>query len=171
MTIQRFPAVDVFSCVLLVLLATGQRGHAQDVTPHESPATGPWIKTPGPRDVPLATSGIDGHCGFVERDGFVSVQVNVDLLGRNIVGDAANEPSIAIDPTNPRKMAIGWRQFDSVLSDFRQAGVGFSHDGGATWTFPGSLTPGVFGTDHRQAVGCAGRRRWPVRVPAGARYE
>jgi len=63
------------------------------------------------------------------------------------VGDAANEPSIAIDPTDPRKMAIGWRQFDSVESDFRQAGYGYSHDGGTTWTFPGSLTPGVFGSD------------------------
>src|SRR5574341_239094 len=28
-------------------------------------------------------------------------QVNVDDQGRNILGDAANEPSIAIDPTDP----------------------------------------------------------------------
>jgi hypothetical protein len=28
--------------------------------------------------------------------------------------------------------AIGWRQFDSVASSFRQAGVGHSGDGGAS---------------------------------------
>ena len=33
---------------------------------------------------------------------YVSVQINVDLLGQNIVGDAANEPSIAVDPTDPK---------------------------------------------------------------------
>jgi len=78
---------------------------------------------------------------------FPSVQVNVDHLGRNILGDAANEPSIAVDPTDPSRMAIGWRQFDAVESPFRQAGYGYTRDGGKTWTFPGSLTPGVFGSD------------------------
>jgi hypothetical protein len=43
--------------------------------------------------------------------GFVSYQVNVDANGNNIVGDAANEPSIAVDPTNGNKITIGWRQF------------------------------------------------------------
>jgi len=78
---------------------------------------------------------------------FRSVQVNVDRRGRNIVGDAANEPSIALDPTDPNKIVIGWRQFDSVQSDFRQAGWAYSHDGGQTWTFPGVLEPGVFRSD------------------------
>jgi hypothetical protein len=76
-----------------------------------------------------------------------SIQVNVDELQKNIVGDAANEPSIAIDPTDPDNIVIGWRQFDSVTSDFRQAGYAYSHDGGATWTFPGSLDPGQFRSD------------------------
>src|SRR6266850_270114 len=31
---------------------------------------------------------------------FTSVQVNVDANGNNITGDAANEPSISIDPMN-----------------------------------------------------------------------
>ena len=53
---------------------------------------------------------------------YVSIQVNVDALGHNIVGDAANEPSIAVNPTNPLNMVIGWRQFDDVTSNFRQAG-------------------------------------------------
>ncbi|MCG3131279.1 MAG: hypothetical protein FLDDKLPJ_02069 [Phycisphaerae bacterium] len=79
--------------------------------------------------------------------GFTSVQVNVDGDGLNILDDAANEPSIAIDPTNPDNIVIGWRQFDSIDSDFRQAGYGVSHDAGRTWVFPGSLAPGFFGSD------------------------
>ncbi len=78
---------------------------------------------------------------------FTSFQVNVDEFGNNIVGDAANEPSIAIDPTNPDRMAIGWRQFDTITSNFRQAGVAYSTDAGQTWTFPGVLTPGQFRSD------------------------
>ena len=32
------------------------------------------------------------------------VQVNTDVLGHDILGDAGNEPSIAVDPTNPNRM-------------------------------------------------------------------
>ena len=49
-------------------------------------------------------------------------------MGNNIVGDAANECSISVDPTDGSKMAIGWRQFDSVLSNFRQGGWGYTTD-------------------------------------------
>ncbi|RMF71438.1 MAG: hypothetical protein D6738_13885 [Acidobacteria bacterium] len=83
----------------------------------------------------------------VTRGNFTSVQVNVDASGRNIVGDAANEPSLAIDPTDPRNLVAGWRQFDTVTSNFRQAGYAYSHDGGRTWTFPGVLEPGQFRSD------------------------
>src|SRR5262249_29719696 len=76
-----------------------------------------------------------------------TVQVNVDAQGNNIVGDAANEPSLAVDPNDARRMVIGWRQFDSVTSDFRQAGWAYSHDAGSTWTFPGVIEPGVFRSD------------------------
>src|SRR4030095_8442189 len=34
---------------------------------------------------------------------FISYQVNVDANGNNIVGDAANECSISVDPTNLNK--------------------------------------------------------------------
>ena len=64
------------------------------------------------------------------RAGFESIQVNVNSMGENIVGDAANEPSIAIDPTDPNTIVIGWRQFDNIASNFRQAGVAYSHNGG-----------------------------------------
>src|SRR5438132_2716930 len=78
---------------------------------------------------------------------FTSFQVNVDAQGNNIVGDAANESSIAVDPTNLSKMVIGWRQFNSVQSNFRQGGWGYTTDGGTTWTFPGVLETNVFRSD------------------------
>ena len=79
--------------------------------------------------------------------GFTSYQVNVNANGQNITGDAANEPSISVDPTNPSKMTIGWRQFDSVSSNFRQAGFGYTTNGGTSWTFPGVLENNVFRSD------------------------
>jgi hypothetical protein len=78
---------------------------------------------------------------------FTSYQVNVDANGNNIVGDAANEPSISVDPTNGNKMTIGWRQFNTVSSNFRQGGWGYTTDGGVTWTFPGVLENNVFRSD------------------------
>jgi hypothetical protein len=90
----------------------------------------------------------------VVRGEFVSVQVNVNPDGNNVLGDAANEPSIAIDPTNPSRMAIGWRQFDTIASSFRQSGIAYSVDAGGSWTSPGAtstrlgvLEPGVFSSD------------------------
>src|SRR6267142_5205612 len=83
---------------------------------------------------------------------FVSFQVNVDANHQNILGDAANEPSIAVDPTNGNKMTIGWRQFNSVTSNFRQAGYGYTTNGGTSWTFPGVLENNVFRSD--PVLGC-----------------
>lgn len=92
-------------------------------------------------------SGFRAARATVQRGPYVSHQVNVDNNGANIADDAANEPSIAVDPTNPATIVIGWRQFDTVQSNFRQAGWGFSHDAGETWTFPGVLEPAVFRSD------------------------
>src|SRR6266498_2480456 len=78
---------------------------------------------------------------------FTSFQVNVDAQGNNIVGDAANEPTISVDPTNGNKIAIGWRQFNTWTSNFRQAGYGYTTDAGTTWHFPGVLQNGVFRSD------------------------
>ena len=78
---------------------------------------------------------------------FVSYQANVDANGNNIIGDAANECVISVDPTDPNKMAIGWRQFNDVTSNFRQGGWGFTTDAGLTWHFPGVLQNNVFRSD------------------------
>ncbi|MCX6224724.1 MAG: T9SS type A sorting domain-containing protein [Bacteroidia bacterium] len=81
------------------------------------------------------------------RSSIFTIQVNVNANGQNILGDAANEPSIAVNPVNPNEMVIGWRQFDNVSSNFRQAGWGYSTDGGKSWTFPGVIEPGIFRSD------------------------
>ena len=92
--------------------------------------------------------GSSGRQGGSLLAGFPTIfQVNVDADGENIVGDAANEPSIAVDATNPNIIVIGWRQFDTINSNFRQAGYAYSHDAGRSWTFPGVHQPGVFRSD------------------------
>jgi hypothetical protein len=78
---------------------------------------------------------------------YTSYQVNVDAAGNNRIGDAANEPSICVDPTNGNKISIGWRQFDNVASNFRQAGFGYSTNGGTKWISPGVLQSNVFRSD------------------------
>jgi len=85
---------------------------------------------------------------LVSRFGsYISYQVNVDANGNNIFGDAANEPSICVDPHNSNRMSIGWRQFDSVASNFRQAGFAYTTNGGTRWIAPGVLQNNVFRSD------------------------
>jgi hypothetical protein len=91
---------------------------------------------------------LDTSPRMISRFGpFVSYQANVDANGNNIVGDAANECAISVDPTNGNSIVIGWRQFNSVTSNFRQAGWGYTTDGGVDWTFPGVLQNNVFRSD------------------------
>ena len=111
---------------------------------------------PAPKNVPLETYDnppapprpIETSPRMISQFGtFTSFQVNVDANGNNILGDAANECSISVDPTNGSKMTIAWRQFNSVTSNFRQAGWGYTTDAGVNWTFPGVLQNGIFRSD------------------------
>src|SRR6266705_3530387 len=95
-----------------------------------------------PRNVPLETYDnppasprkIETSPPMISQFGsFISHQVNVNASGQNILGDAANECSISVDPTNGSKMTIAWRQFNDVTSNFRQAGWGYTTNGGQTW--------------------------------------
>lgn len=105
-------------------------------------------ETPAILPTPAKTLPTGRSAGAVIiRNGVISRQVNVDAMGQNIVGDAANEPSLAIDPTNQDRVVIGWRQFDSTSSSFRKAGYAYSHDAGLGWTFPGSIDPATFRSD------------------------
>ena len=97
---------------------------------------------------PAAPRKIETSPRIISQFGvFTSYQVNVDGNGNNILGDAANEPSISVDPTDGTKMVIAWRQFNSINSDFRQAGWGYTTDAGIHWTFPGVLQNNVFRSD------------------------
>ncbi len=102
---------------------------------------------PPPEVIPEAPAAAGGGPAAIVHGRFVSYQVNVDNFGVNILGDAANEPSIAVDPTNTAIMAIGWRDFSTVTNAFRQSGVAHSTDRGETWTFPGVIRPGEFASD------------------------
>jgi len=122
-------------------MAAGDTGPRPAGPPALEKRRDPFMPTPSQpprRSIPLLVPVVGPY---------VSIQVNVSAPGVNIVGDAANEPSIAVDPTAPNRMVIGWRQFDNVASDFRQAGYAYTRDGGRTWTFPGKLDPGVFRSD------------------------
>jgi hypothetical protein len=132
----------LFTCLLspfLIPIASGQ------TAPHKLLPTEPLERYDNP---PAPPRPIEVSPGMLSSYGpFTSYQVNVDSNGHNIIGDAANEPSISVDPTNPIKMSIGWRQFNSVSSNFRQGGWGYTINGGTSWTFPGVLENNVFRSD------------------------
>src|SRR6476619_3620464 len=88
---------------------------------------------------------------------YTSYQVNVDSNGNNRVGDAANEPSICVDRNNPNRMSIGWRQFNSVASNFREGGFAYTTNGGTRWIAPGVLENNVFRSDPVLNSDTAGR--------------
>ncbi|KAB2968997.1 MAG: hypothetical protein F9K18_02005 [Thermoanaerobaculia bacterium] len=112
---------------------------AADRRPHEQPGDPPAEAAALPRDRGPAAAFVVGE--------FESVQVNVDADGLNVTGDAANEPTLAVSPLDRRRIAVGWRQFDSIASNFREAGLNVSLDGGHTWEAMTTLGDGVFGSD------------------------
>src|SRR6266513_5534127 len=129
--------------MLCTLLAVS---HASGQTPPPKPRmTEPLEKPAMP---PAYIYRLESSPRMISRFGlFTSFQVNVDAGGNNIRGDAANEPSISVDPTDGNKMMVAWRQFNSINSDFRQAGWGYTTDAGVHWTFPGVLQNGIFRSD------------------------
>ncbi|MEO5719648.1 MAG: sialidase family protein, partial [Chthoniobacterales bacterium] len=144
-TCRRFPTISRPNLLASFFLLTGLAfASAQSLTPKPLP-TEELEKYDNPPAL-LWRTGISPRM-ISQFDAFTSYQVNVDASGHNITGDAANEPSIAVDPTNGNKITIGWRQFDSVASNFRQAGWSYTTNGGTSWTFPGVLENNVFRSD------------------------
>ena len=126
--------------LVLILLITGLVGaFAGNVAP-------PVLESFGGSPPPPSQSTSGARLAVSTAFG-TSYQVNVNGSGQNIIGDAANEPSLCLDPNNPNRVAIGWRQFNSITNDFRQAGWGWSSNGGVNWTFGGVLETNVFRSD------------------------
>jgi hypothetical protein len=138
--------------VILLLAALVASAQTEKGTPL------PTLEPERYQDAPVFIYKNDVSPGMIQRQGvFTSYQANVNSAGENITGDAANEPSIAVDPTNLNKMTIGWRQFDSVASNFRQGGWAYTSNGGLSWTFPGVLENNVFRSDPVLASDDTGR--------------
>jgi hypothetical protein len=135
--------LGLVSCVtsLLAVTAASSQTAARKPLPTE-----PLEKYENPPA--LAAQAVTISPALVSRFGpYTSYQVNVDANGNNRVGDAANEPSICVDRNNPNKMSIGWRQFDSASSNFREAGFAYTTNGGTRWIAPGVLQNNVFRSD------------------------
>src|SRR5213595_3226493 len=133
----------LLTCLILLFTLAGASG--QLAPTYTAPRNEPLEKYDNP---PAPPRKMETSPRMISQFGvFTSYQANVDQNGQNIIGDAANECAISVDPTDGNKMTIAWRQFNSVLSNFRQAGWGYTTDGGATWTFPGVLENGVFRSD------------------------
>src|SRR5436853_4564640 len=133
------------SLICLILLIALASASAQLAPTHKVPRNEPLEKYDNP---PAPPRKIETSPRMISQFGpFTSFQVNVDANGNNILGDAANECPIAVDPPNGNKMTIAWRQFNDVTSNFRQGGWGYTSDGGTTWTFPGVLENNVFRSD------------------------
>src|SRR2546423_7327233 len=127
------------SIPFLVLLTLAPCALADPPPPPEADDANP--------DPPLPGTGQHSPQIIISADFGTSFQVNINGSGQNIAGDAANEPSMCLDPNNPNRIAIGWRQFDNTNSNFRQSGLAFSTNGGLNWTYPGTLEPGGFRSD------------------------
>jgi len=109
-----------FVCLLSLVALASASGQAP---PRKLSVTEPLEKYDNP---PAPPRRMETSPRMISQHGpFNSFQANVDANGNNIVGDAANEPSISVDPTNTNKMVIAWRQFNDVTSNFRQAGWGY----------------------------------------------
>jgi len=135
------------STSILILIASIASIAWGQTAPYPGRRTEP-LEKPGMPPAPLGTYRLETGPRMISQFGpFTSFQVNVDSNGHNILGDAANEPSISVDPTDGNKIAIGWRQFNTITSNFRQAGYGYTTDAGMTWHFPGVLQNNVFRSD------------------------
>src|SRR5947207_14823593 len=110
MMLLKMLKTGVFTCLVslfLIPLASGQLAPTTRV-PRNEPLEKYDNSPAPPRKIETSPRMI------LQFGSFTSFQVNVDANGNNILGDAANECSISVDPTNLSKMTIAWRQFNNV---------------------------------------------------------
>lgn len=70
------------------------------------------------------------HAGTITK--VTTHQINVDQQGQNVLGDKGNEPTIAVDPTYPSRIVVGWREHTVATDDARGA-WSRSLNGGRDW--------------------------------------
>jgi hypothetical protein len=168
LTPSRRPLLGVI--VFLLILSISPIGRTTDQT--NKAVLRRQLESPGdPPGVPAREEYGALPAPPVQFQTFTSIQVNVGGGGANVFGDAANEPSIAVDPIRPNRMAIGWRQFNTIESNFRQAGWAYSSNGGRTWTFPGVIEPGVFRSDPVLGFDADGRFYFASLKVSGSAYS
>lgn len=145
-TLMNLLSVSFFGAIIMSILilvpssSIAQKQNMDNRYMHKEVIDDPYL--------PMLPKDIKTSPAYRYRSSYIfTTQVNVNEDGENILFDAANEPSIAVDPTNPDRIVIGWRQFDNIASNFRQAGNGYSTDGGQTWTAPDPIDAGVFRSD------------------------
>ena len=141
-TAKIFYRTPVLVGIALLATALGSSGETSDRKAEVSAPEGAGLAAGPSSSTPLQEPGVSPARVWL-RGAHQSVQVNVDAQGNDIVGDSGSLPSIAIDPNDPSRMAVGFEQIDSIAVVLRQAGYGFSTDSGASWTAPGPLDPGV----------------------------
>lgn len=89
----------------------------------------------------------ESRCEDVVWGPFVSRQISADSNGNNVIGDEANTPSIAIDPHNPNRIVIGWRDIFAGEPEtcstpcLRRNAFAYSNDGGNTWSSTSVIEP------------------------------
>jgi hypothetical protein len=156
-SVRFLSCVNGISILMMLVLMGGLPGVTRaELRPVRNAEMPPVTQEDEASDPPVAGSGLLSAATIISAPFGTSFQVNVSG-GQNILGDAANEPSMCIDPNNPNRIAIGWRQFDSTNSNFRQGGYAFSTNGGTTWTFGGTLQTNAFRSDPVLATDAEGR--------------
>lgn len=135
-----YPQVCYFSILLLLITTSAFAQNLDEAYGYYERKTDPQIH------VSLEHRQVQPAYQY-QTSSSITVQVNTDENGQDILFDAANEPSIAVDPLNTDRMVIGWRQFDTIGSSFRQAGIAITNNAGGDWTTLEPLEAGVFRSD------------------------
>src|SRR6266498_3660047 len=101
---MRRSTVSLALLVCLSLLSTLGTASAQLAPTRKAPRNEALEKYDNP---PAPPRKIETSPRMISPFGvFTSYQVNVDASGQNIIGDAANECAISVDPTDGNKMTI-----------------------------------------------------------------
>src|SRR3954470_11316649 len=100
------------ACLLLLTMSIASAQQQQ-----KKPRAPRMLEVERYEDAPALVYRTDYSPRRVSQHGnFTSYQVILGAAGANNLGDAGNDPSITIDPADPKKIAIGWRQFNTVSS-------------------------------------------------------